>query len=273
MKIAVCFSGETRTFNEETTIQERWGIFESLLTQSGDHSVEYYGHTWEHCEPPVFSYIDDVKLTVTDQAEIDEWVADDLIWRTTYKQAWRYDTDYQQMNASQRHDHYLAMSRCGYGQVVSTVKCLNSIDHGKFDLIIKTRWDVELQDGYIESLVKTVQNIYNEVWPAASGAHEGGYLMNSTVSDWATGTNTDSTPEDYLFILQGKSEAHQAVTQMEWKEIISDTLNWRTDDSTPTSHSLWALVFQKWSLKTLSLIDHNIAQISRRQQKINKWDI
>ena len=271
MKIAVCFSGETRVWNNGN-IQESWYKFKNLVEQeSPDNEVTFYGHTWSHCEEPI-PYVDFANISITDQKEIDDFVLENIIYRAVNKESWLDKIKFNNLSSEDLIDHYLSMSRRGYGQLVSGVKSFQLVPEDYDPIVyIRTRWDVELYEDWVEYFINIIKDIQSNNWPYTH-ENEDIYLMNTTVVRFEYHSPITS-PEDFLYIIRNRQKARDLIYQ-DIYEVIDDYIsNTNNDKSTPTSHNIWNKWFSHGSFTALPMIDNRCAKIYRHEEKENIWDI
>lgn len=274
MKFAVCFSGETRYFNEHKKISYGWEQLRIRLEEEGIAKLEFYGHTWEHCDDPEMDILRFRKYSKTDQVEIDEWVCNDFVMRAVTKQAWKKIPEFAQADIYGKIPIYLDMSRRGYGQFISAYKCWNMLE-GNPDLCFRTRWDVELFDDYIEELVEHCRGIKKGEWPYTS-FNEQLYLLTTTCIGY--GETSRNEPEDFLFAMRMYPGVVQKLKEDPFRELEDTLMHAEKDKSTITSHSLWETFFRKCDYTALPIFNHNMAKIFRPPGSVktvdsNKWSI
>ena len=275
LKIAVCFSGETRDYNTCPHIWEAWKIFAEKMSQGGYGFVDFYGHTWAHCEPPAVS-LPFTHIQIDDQRLIDDWVSEDLIFRSANKTQWQQVPEFQTMNQEQRFHHYLDMSRRCYGQLVSGVTSFSLVDQS-YDYIIRTRWDVELYQDQLHKLIDFWDEYAAMDWPIRA-FHEELYLLNCSVI--AFGKKGMDLPEDFFFIISNNDNLNNRF-KFDWRDVLDDILQQtvkKPDRSKPSSHTLWQRYFQWLDAIALPILDHKIAKIHRKPgtqttANKNKWSI
>lgn len=269
MKIAVCFSGETRVFNQGH-IHQGWLTLKNKLEQDEYTRLDFFGHTWEHCEKPE-SFLNFTKLEITDQVEIDNFVKEDLVYRSVNKEEWQDKLDFKTLSNDEQVKHYLDMSRRGYGQLVSAIKSFQLVPNdSEYLFIIRTRWDVELFDDYIDYFVELLENIQNKVWPFTH-ENEDLYLMNTSVIRFDN--KKYNAPEDFLFIMRNRQKLRDAIFANPYEVIDQIITHNFPEKSTVTSHGLWHCYFRESRFVALPMIDHNLAKIYRKHKKENVWSI
>lgn len=275
LKIAVCFSGETRDYNSLDHVHNTWKLFAKKMEDGGYGFVHFYGHTWSHCEPPGVS-LPFKNIQVDDQKEIDDWVKEDIIFRSANKTQWQNVPEFKQMTQEQRIGHYLEMSRRCYGQLVGGIKSFRMVG-SSYDYIIRTRWDVELFENQLHKLIDFWDEYAAMDWPIRA-FHEELYLLNCSVI--AYGKKGMDLPEDFFFILSNDYYLHNKY-KIDWQEVMDDILQqtvYKPDRSKPSSHTLWRLYFQWLDVIALPILDHKIAKIHRipgveTTATKNKWSI
>lgn len=274
IKIAVCFSGETRYFNEHKKISYSWEQLRRRLLEEEIAILEFYGHTWAHCDDPEMDILQFRKYSKTDQVEIDEWVCNDFVMRSVTKEAWKEIPEFVQANINEKIPIYLDMSRRGYGQFISAYKCWNMIE-GNPDLCFRTRWDVEIFADYIEELVEHCRGIKAGHWPYTS-FNEQLYLLTTTAIGY--GPQTRNEPEDFFFAVRLYPSVFKRLKQDPFVVLEDTLINAEKDNSTITSHSLWETFFRTSSFTALPILSHNMAKIFRppgspTSVSRNKWSI
>lgn len=274
IKIAVCFSGETRYFNEHKKISYGWEQLRRRLLEEEIAILEFYGHTWAHCDDPQMDILQFRKYNKTDQVEIDKWVCDDFVIRSVTKEDWKKIPEFVQADIYEKIPIYLNMSRRGYGQFISAYKCWNMIE-GNPEICFRTRWDVEIFGDYIEELVEHCRGIKRGDWPYTS-FNEQLYLLTTTSIGY--GRTSRNEPEDFFFALRMFPHIKQLLKQDPFKVLEDTLMHAPRDNSTITSHSLWETFFKRSDFTALPMFNHNMAKIFRpdgtpKTANSNKWSI
>ena len=152
MRLAICISGETRSWGEYPS--KNLAYFISTLEKAG-HEVDVFGHTWDHCEQPSQEHVKFKKLVVTDQDVIDEWVKEDWINRISLSHELCESYGYDQYNheafdmakikyenlSDDARTEILNSSRVGYAQFISAWTSFNLPDD-TYDMCLRWRWDL-----------------------------------------------------------------------------------------------------------------------------------
>lgn len=133
MKIALCIAGETREYNSffgpDTLITH--------LMEAG-HTVDIFGHTWDHCEKPIEDMFKFKKLVIEDQLKIvEDWVNKNPEQRL-YNE-WDHENDCDGPLET------IEVTRAKIGQHVSGLKSLQMPETDDYDLFIRWRWDLKIE--------------------------------------------------------------------------------------------------------------------------------
>jgi len=171
MKIAICISGETRSWDNDPSINLAYYV--SCLEKSG-HEVDVVGHTWSHCTPPSEEHVKFKKLIIEDQVVIDNWVLEDWVNRLTFNnelcELFNYDhndhagfdltnIEYDRLS-SDTINKILQYCRASYGQQVSGWKSFQLADDA-YDMYIRWRWDLIFTiDNILMSDYKNIIDFY-----------------------------------------------------------------------------------------------------------------
>lgn len=274
MKIAVCFSGEVRGYNDGNTYEAWKSLKEQFESLDEYHKISFYGHTWSHCEEPI-QYLDFEEIKITDQKEIDDFVLENLLFRSVNKEEWLTDYDFRSMSNDELISHYLEGSRRGYGQLVSAIESFKLVpEEDKNWLIIRTRWDTQINEEYIQSILEMFEDIRTEKWPYGH-SNENMYLMNCSVlrfnnNDWF------SSPEDIFFIMRSCPKIWNLIKNNVYDAIDEIIVNTPPDKSTPTSHTIWNRFFSHYDVTAIPTIDYRFARLYRdpnMDTKKYEWNI
>ena len=133
MKIAICFTGETRTYSKATF--ESW---ERLMKHIGAE-YDFFGSTWDHCDLP-YNYQDFKSFEVINQ---DSYINDDIISNDKFFDL-VYTNDnplFKEMFIKYGVDFLKYANRCAYGQLYSSYHAIKQVPPDDYSLIIKIRWD------------------------------------------------------------------------------------------------------------------------------------
>jgi hypothetical protein len=162
-KVAICISGETRTFNTKS-YQELKTLTEKLSVRGFE--FDFYGHTWDHCEDPDPSLLPFKKIIKEPLSIIDKWVMAEFLTRAFFDRKYPIKVS-QRQDPEKIVDFYLQASRAGYGQLISAFNCFKLIDIDQYDLVIRARWDCKFKDLDIAYVIETLVSQMNKAQVAA----------------------------------------------------------------------------------------------------------
>lgn len=288
-RIAILFSGQTRSWNDMPHLWESYERLEEKLykTYPDLKTVDYYGHTWDD-QPIPFNRKRFVQCSVTPQSEIDDWVKEDFFarawirpqhheWQKLQKQL--FDDPYKVLN------RLLRNSRAAYGQIFSFFHCVRQINE-KYDAYYKTRWDNRID--HPEFLVNHFVGAKNT--GRASVIFDSKCYMIESQSAYAfpptwnneqvfrRGSNRNWFLNDIHFILnQNALEEYQLVGERLWDYLTQVVTQYARKDDSPSSHTLWHDV-HPGSIRGYPRIDGDacrLESINREQMKeeADKWGI
>lgn len=158
IKIAVCISGETRTWNTLTDPEKRSHAYqlEMFLQRMKDIlkcDIDVYGHTWDHCDiPQETNFFKHDNLTISNQDFIlGNWLREDIFNRLIV-----YDmniteipTEHKSFLGKDPHaflESFVHSGKKAWGQYFSHQLCVESIPNiMEYDYIIRWRWDLALE--------------------------------------------------------------------------------------------------------------------------------
>jgi hypothetical protein len=218
MKIAFCISGETREHNKF------YGP-DSMITYLMElgHTVDVFGHTWDHCEAPKSSLYNFKLLQIDNQHKlISDWTNVDLINRAWFAESTEVSNGVIQS---------LDITNAKIGQHVSGWKCLQMPHTDQYDVFYRWRWDLTLDRGSLE----------NER-----------YMIDKTLIPWLDYAKTNNkipivitdncgwisrniSIQDQHFFLNKLT--HQNIKQIPWETAISNV--WHRNNQKCSYHMLW----------------------------------
>lgn len=141
MKIALCLSGETRSFNSRSKHGPQEFYRKLKMTYP---NIDVFGHTWLHCEEPKSDTFEFKQLLIEDQQIIDDWVSEDFINRAfSNRMGWNKQHVLSNMTPAQFVAGSLQRSRYAYGQVFSAYHCFALVPASVYDIVIRYRWDLD----------------------------------------------------------------------------------------------------------------------------------
>ena len=172
MRLAICISGETRSWGEYPS--KNLAYFISTLEKAG-HEVDVFGHTWDHCEQPSQEHVKFKKLVITDQDVIDEWVKEDWINRISLSHELCESYGYDQYNheafdmakikyenlSDDARTEILNSSRVGYAQFISAWTSFNLPDD-TYDMYLRWRWDLIFSNTDSTSLMDDYKQVIDQ---------------------------------------------------------------------------------------------------------------
>lgn len=234
MRIAVCLSGETRTFNLKKEGHRNPADFIDELKKFCPQ-VDVYGHTWAHCEEPVTERFVFAALMMEDQNIISEWVKEDFVNRAySNRSGWNQQVKLSDMTPEEYVEKSLARSRQAYGQVFSGFKCFSMVPVNYYDVVIRYRWDLE-HIGDTEHFEKTVvRKIKWLVEKQAQGYPFGVATSNSWIG---SGHPPTVTMEDTFFMINALGHEYLISTTIQEKLETVFEQAWGNEKS--EAHSLW----------------------------------
>jgi len=157
MKISICVSGQTRSWNDHPSNNLQYFI--SVLEQMG-HTVNVVGHTWDNCDTPTQDLVQFKNIELNNSSMIDDWIKQDwhnrVIIDNDLCDYFEYapqnnnndDTDFPPRDdmAYDRIPEYirndmLEWSRNEYAQHISGWKSFQLADSDS-DIYLRWRWDL-----------------------------------------------------------------------------------------------------------------------------------
>lgn len=166
MKIAVCFSGQWRPYND---------VFEFWQKQSQQHEIHYYGSFWEKNDTEENNYKDNFENLPINFEKLDLENFDSFFKSTV--EVFNRELSppyYPEVNFGLSKDEHKYMTS---GSIVSMWykiwKCNFLTSHDDYDIIVRTRTDIYLDDGF-EFYQNDFLNIpnfyaYNNAWKNCYG--------------------------------------------------------------------------------------------------------
>ena len=222
MKIAFCISGETREHNKF------YGP-DSMITYLMElgHTVDVFGHTWDHSEVPNSSLYNFKLLQIDNQHKIiSDWKNVDLINR-----AWFADSTQIVKESGKEMIQSLDITNAKIGQHVSGWKCLQMPDTDQYDVFYRWRWDLKLDPGLLENerymidktLIPWLDYVKtNNKIPIVITDNSGWIARNISVQD------------QHFFM---NKLTHRNIKQKSWEEAILNV--WYTNREKCSYHMLW----------------------------------
>jgi hypothetical protein len=232
-QIAICVSGETRDFNDNKT---HW--LSDVERIFGRNNVDFYGHTWSHCEAPEVNYFK--KIEQTDQVVIDHW-AD----RDPDRRLFKHDIPpHLQPQAT----------RAAFGQLWSNKLCMDLVPVEAYDLVIRYRWDIGLFEGHAKRFPNNFLNAINLLQDInTQQMHHDKRPCEHSLDDLEAGNIVTDIKEDYPFCVATMPfsfdyledqciwfdrHAHKRIVQ---RRIETDLVLLIQKDGKPSSHQLWKM--------------------------------
>lgn len=268
MKIAICFSGQTRDYE---LYKDK--ILDDIDQLFGDHVYDLYGHTWTDCEVP--SNIDDFKKFVqTDQNEISKWVKEDITTFGTFYNSWNDYPEYVDIiNGNGDYFQFICkMSKGRLGQTVSAHKCFSLVPPNVYDIIVRYRWDILINpDIYMYGKDRAIDDFKVAL---SHFKHVGYDIAVPTHLRYCLGAAGNVTIPDLFFIMT--KECHSYVYNMDIKKIHRSI-----NQVNLSAHSLWGEVLAHYASrkdgvmgKIVSMLPYLWEAAGYRGEKENhKWNI
>lgn len=140
MKVAICYSGETRSFNQVGKYD-----LKKLIEAFNDfgHDVDCYGVHWDDCEYPDQDVVEFKEIKTISQQIIRDWVEADLPGRAIVNNAYAYNRFSDMYNLDFNkipHDELVYSTFTSLGQVIGGWLSLQ-MPKDTYDLYIRWRWD------------------------------------------------------------------------------------------------------------------------------------
>lgn len=144
MKIALCVSGETRTYSDTNNSILKLAEF----FRKHGHEVDIYGYHWDHCEYPDTTGFK--KVETGSQDDIRDWVREDMFTRVniTYRNQTYDEPNYFSLLKENKHlsteefyDLLVEHSVPAYAQSVGGWRCFKLTENEDYDFYFRLRWD------------------------------------------------------------------------------------------------------------------------------------
>jgi hypothetical protein len=241
MKIALCIAGETRDYNTffgpDTIITH--------LMENG-HTVDIFGHTWNHCEKPVEDIFKFKRLLIEDQLKvIEDWVNG-----YPEKRQFAY-WDHENDGYGPLED--IEVTRAKIGQHVSGWKSLQMPETNEYDLFLRWRWDLKLEwnqtwltlpgqqkrdpsiqphdKTLLESKIPVIKEMFNQ-WVDYVATKDDLPVILTDGHGWV-GEYSWTIQDTHFFL---NKSAHKNIKNTEWGPAIQKVWN---ETSKCSSHMLW----------------------------------
>ena len=219
MRVAVCISGELRTYQPD--------YLESLRLWFGPNAeIDFYGHTWNHCGTPKNAHTFK-ECKIQDQNVIDKWIEED-IFRFPKIQSNEYNTKANFFKDTFDTNYVKNFARAVYGQTWSAMESFKLVEES-YDVYIRWRWDNLCSN---PSSARKVWTYHRDRFNQKCGVQSS---HNAFVE------NGNLVWPDHFWLMN-----KEAFTQ--WRSVsdkypaILDTI---TSRYTPSSHDLWAYLATK----------------------------
>lgn len=222
MKIAFCISGETREHNKFYGPDNMI----TYLMELG-HTVDVFGHTWDHSEVPDSSLYNFKLLQIDNQHKIiSDWTNVDLINR-----AWFADSKQVVTEPGNEIIQSLNITNAKIGQHVSGWKCLQMPDTDQYDIFFRWRWDLQLNPNLVENEKYTIDKTLIP-WLDYVKANNKIPIVITDNSGWVA--RNLSVQDQHFFM---NKLTHQTIKQIPWETAISNV--WTANNQKCSYHMLW----------------------------------
>ena len=210
-------------------------------------TVDIFGHTWAHCEPPREQGFKFKKLQIDDQVMIDNWVKEDFLNRAfSNRDVWNKQNKLIDTTPDKFVVNHLKRSRAAYGQVFSAFKCFNLVPLDHYDIVIRYRWDLE-HIGDTDFFEKTIVDRMGWlIRRTAQGKTAGIGTANTTLY---TGNPPMMTMEDTFFMFNTAGHSYLRSVPIENRLDVIFESSWGNEKS--EAHTLWTeVIFHPIPFKT-----------------------
>ena len=297
MKIAICYSGLTRNFNQDVRDKnvDFMNLVKSYIEQTTSAipnvEIDWYGHTWEHCEEKPIE-TDTFKLKkyeATDQIEIWNWVKQNLPYRLPWKPSWASNFNFETSTDLEIIEFYKNIVPQCYGQIVGAFHAYNQVNTSDYDFVMRMRWDCQFakwsdhqikydvsqkglrKNDMARQLADTLIEIkLNKLyrWDASTFCTQN-VGINCNPSDISV------QPDDlfYLHDTTGNKSNWLSRNVYEVLDCWAKSHNVKWKGGRATSHTLWSEIFQTCNIIVSPMIQSEIVLICRNIDKDRKWDI
>lgn len=222
MKIAFCISGETREHNKFYGPN----IMITYLMELG-HTVDVFGHTWEHCEVPNSSLYNFKQLQIDDQHKlIGDWVNED-----PGNRAWQVDSERIKQADGKTVIQSLDVTNAKIGQHVSGWKCLQMPDTDQYDVFYRWRWDLTINSSILENEKYMIDKT---LIPWLDYAKTNNKIPLAITDNCGWVTYSISVQDQHFFI---NKLTHQNIKQIPWETAILNV--WYRNNEKCSYHMLW----------------------------------
>lgn len=140
MKVALCYSGETRSFNNSG--KHHLLVLKQAFEKFG-HTLDCYGIHWDDCDYPDQDVVQFKEIKTVSQQIIREWVEQDLPGRAIVNNGYAYERFSSLYNLEFDkipRDELVYSSYTSLGQVIGGWMSLQ-LPKDDYDLYIRWRWD------------------------------------------------------------------------------------------------------------------------------------
>ena len=257
MKIAICISGQTRTFNQNRDTEG--DDLKEFLEHLKHYNVDLYGVHWKSCRPVDRSKFDYKKIKVIDHDDVRKWVAEDFMnrcFRTMEGEIRITNPDFVEegLNYSVR----------SYSQHWSAFECYNLIDDPhEYDWIIRWGWD--------NNLVNKDKEFLCERWHEKLDQYMTRIFDHTTYDDKFTLTqgevkwnaNMNIIEFDDIFFMHN-SKALEQLQKTPFPILLERCIDHHAGNNHMRDHSLWNDVFQRTDIGNILVGLPHIVNIARR---------
>jgi hypothetical protein len=282
LKIALCVSGETRTFNENFDCNVLW-LAQELRTHNIE--VDIFGHTWDYCDLPkntdAFK-----KIEVGNKTDIKNWITDDFLARIVQYNHYDFYNDLPRLSLTKSEkytDAILESSIAGWSQIWSAFCSFSLInDVEDYDYIIRWRWDARFGNRAIPNgntgLVNYLQSIlfYHLTTPNAVVLNDktpdiyfsGNSFINIDIKKKIQDSSSLMCIEDTFFVIPLRNNlfSKDIINKLNWKQKIDGKVRLKSVNNRNCSHTLWYDVFQGWDLLGYFMLP-DCARLERKVEK------
>lgn len=238
IRIAVMLSGETRNYN---TVGDRQHpqYFVNILKEYYD-TVDVYGTTWSHCEPPDPTKLALKQFVQIDQSVIDEWVMEDFMYRGWNHDSWNPNNRLDQLGSELFVDTVLTKTRAAYGQHWIGFESFAMPDVNEYDIFIRFRWDLGLDNFPSHDIEQWIidRNIHSKISWIHNLEQTENMNMLLTTNNSFIHPYCNTSIEDTMFIMNSGAvaELRKHTIQERLLRVFNDFCNGGIKSS---AHTLW----------------------------------
>jgi hypothetical protein len=262
MKMALCISGETRTWNlfdNQETIEGQLGhalghdwMVKHWRALGWD--IDVYGHTWDYCEyPEETDNIQFKKLTISNKdTEIGDWIRQDVLSRAVL-----HAKDFKDY-PSPTTEFLIEESKAAWGQIFSNCLCMEQIDDfDEYDLVVRSRWDLCIEYpnsmepviSHYDDMTFFIKNYSNmmHLFVKSNGFVDGCNLL-LVGNSWQFFKDKFDISEDTFFCVTSGNAFINILKNKTWKQELHNLIEEVPLLKRCCSHDLWAVLWKGCSM-------------------------